>query len=155
MLIRDRMVDLGILYSLKKDLERFWQHKAFKWEPLFRRHEIVAQNRPYLAEEKEDPKMTQRLFLETQEAYIILHHRIVQQRQSALDIIHFLGIPPPKHLAALTFAEALPNNQDIEEAIEELEVIAHYVSHIYYPTQTARYLVRLAYEWVISLFSRR
>lgn len=151
------MVDLGILYSLKKDLERFWQHKAFKWEPLLRRHAAVAEQsrQEYLAEGNEDPETKQCLFLEAQENYVLLHHRIVEQRQSALEIIHFLGISPPKHLAGFTFAKSLPDNQDIEEAIEEVDVVAHYVSHIHYPIQTARYLVQLAYEWLISLIGRR
>lgn len=154
MLIRDRMVDLGILYSLKKDLERFWQHKAFKWEPLLRRQRAVAEQQGF-SEEKEDEETTKRQFLEAQDSYVTLHRRIVEQRQNALEIVHFMGITPPKHLAALQFATSLPDNQDIEEAIVELDVLAHYVSHIYYPTQIARYLVRVAYEWLISLVGRR
>lgn len=152
------MIDLGTLYSLKKDLERFWQCKAFKWEPMLRRQAAVEEARQYAPEKEEEEtenKHARYALLEAQDLYVTLRRRILDQRETALDVIDFLGIDPPKHLLAINFAKPLPDNADIEEAIEELGVLAHYVTHLYYPMQTARFWVSSVYEWVINLIWRR
>lgn len=156
MLIRDRMIDLGVLYSLKRDLERFWQYKHFKWENLLRHQEVIAKTRaPVYTEEPNDTEKNPYALIEAQEGYIFLRQRILEQRKQALDIVHFFGISSPKHLTTLDFAQPLPDNQEIEATINEVDVLAHYVSHLNYPMQTVRYLLRITYQWLYSLVGQR
>lgn len=156
MFLRDRTLDLGILYSLQRDLERFWQRKTFKWESLLRRQAAIKQAKQQLyleEEESEDPK--EHTLLQAQEEYASLRQNILEQRQEVFNILDFLGINSPKHLAALDFSQTLPESREIEGTIEEVGFLTHYISHLNYPMQTFRYLLRISYEWVASLFRRK
>lgn len=156
MFFRNRHLDLGILYSLQKDLERFWQRKTFKWQPLLHRQAAIKKAKPQSYLEEEDlEELNEHTLLHAQEEYTTLRENILKQRQEALKIFLFLGITPPPHLVGLDFSQTLPKSIEIEDAIEEVSFLIHYISHLNYPVQTLRYLLRTCYTWVLSLFRRK